>query len=498
MTTQEDTQRGLDMARYYQDLLDHPPALVPYNPFPLQELIKRCRKGVSPQDAFVIGSLAGPLSSKGWEMVESNKFNFPHDNGPHYNIRKEWWSLSCNLDVPNQIDPISLLFVIVRRGTIPAYMRRTGQSGKDSQVVFSQAYVTIPQKKTHYSSRHYFNGKDTIMNSKPFNISASSNLYMRSDYDDSVFPMNIAIRDTDSKMDIKLALSTTNNPNWFPQGSNGCAPCISGMGYRYYSWPIISVQGTIKVDTISYSDIKGVGWLDHQWGARMNPLGYFSSYYLRGFNNISAMFNTPKLNIRWNWFFFHLDDNTEITTALLPAPEPNENNKGPFNLTHTAILDIGNKKLIKKNISGSLIYQKFGISHTGTLYPLEWQIHFPTENMYLIITPTIPNQFGNSDDNSEFLEAGVLVSGTRNGKRVTGTGFAECIAYQSDHDFINTSLLELGYSVDDVKNIVSEFYPVKPGGGLFVLSLFIVLLPIFLITLIIFFSVMIIQMNMKK
>lgn len=497
MSINEDVQRGLDIARYYQDLLDHPPSLVPYNPKPLQILIQRCKKEVTPEDAFIMASLAGPLSSKGWEIVESENFKFPDDNGPHFNIRNEWWYLACNLDIPNQNKPLSILFVIMRRGTVPPYMRRSGQDGKNAQVVFSQAYVTLPQKNHHYSSRHYTSGNKSTMSANPFYIAVSDNLYFKSNEKDSVFPMSVVINDPTSKIDIHLNLSTNNTPDWFPQGNNGCAPCISGLGYRYYSWPNISVQGTVKVDDVSFTSIKGKAWLDHQWGARMNPLGYLSSYYLRVFNNVLSFFkDSPRINTRWNWFFLQLNDNTEITTVVIPAPEPKD--EGVYNLTHTTIISSGKERLVKKDINGQVKYLSLSKSPYGTVYPNEWEIHFPEEDLKLKLTPTVKNQFGYSADNSEFLEAGVVVTGTKNDKEIYGTGFAECIAYQSDHDFIQTSLHTLGFTSDDNENLIPEFYPVKPGGGLFTLSLFILLLPIILLALIITFMVIIIQTNMKR
>ena len=497
MSSKEDLQRGLDIARYYQDLIDHPPALVPYNQNALKILVDRCKKGVTPEEAFIAASLAGPLSSKGWENVKQEYFSFPADNGPHLNIRREWWYFACNLQIPGESKPLSVLFVIIRRGTVPAYMRRSGQEVNDAQVVFSQAYVTLPSNNKHYFSRYYTSGKNTVMTSSPFNISASNNLYMKSLGRDSVFPMNVVINDPSAGIDIQLALSTTNSPDWFPQGNGGCAPCISGLGYRYYSWPNITVHGSVNLTGQTFPSLKGVGWLDHQWGARMNPLGYLSNYYMRALNNITITSN-PRINIRWNWFFFHLDNCTEITTALLPAPEASQDNKGPFDLSNTTLIDSGQKKLVKRSIKGTMEYTEFHRSPTGTLYPSGWKLRFPGEDLVLTLTPTIQDQYGYSDDNAEFIEAGVVITGKKGDKDITGTGFAECIAYQTDHDFIKNSLNTLGYSNQDISKITPEFYPVKPGGGLFALSLFIVVLPFILIALVLVFCVMLIQMNMKK
>ena len=494
-----DLQRGADIARYYKDLIDYPPSLVPYNTQSLHVLIERCKKGLSPEDAFIIGSLAGPLSSKGWEIVKQGCFYFPEDNGPHYNTRKEWWYLACNFNIPGHDKPMSILMIFTRAGTVPPYMRRGGQDGKDAQVVFIQTYVTIPSKNEHYSFRYHTSGDSVTMESNPFELSIDKteepSFSMNSISRDSVFPMNVTIKDTGSKMDIYLNLNTSNKPDWFPQGNNGCAPCISGMGYRYYSMPNISVQGNVKVGSNDFVQLKGgSAWFDHQWGARMNPLGYPTNYYLRALSNISQYFSNPQRNIRWNWFCLHLDNDTEITTALIPAPE--QNNKGPFDLTNTTLLDSKIKKLQRKDLQdGQVRYTGFATSPTGTTYPLGWELNFPNEDIKLTLTPSIDNQFGYSGDNSEFMGAGVVIVGTKDGKKISGSGFVECMSYESDHDFITNSLQSLDYTTDKLSSIIEDFYPMKPGGGLFALSLLIVFLPVMLIILIVVFMILIIQMN---
>lgn len=488
-----DLQRGTDIARYYQDLLDNPPSLVSYNPDALKTLIERARKGLSPEDVFTVGSLAGPLSSKGWDIVEHESFYFPEDNGPHYDIRKEWWYISCTFDVPGQ-NPLSLLIIFTRRGTVPAYMRRAGQDGKNSQVVFLQTYVTIPSKNDHYSFRSWADGNSTTMKSSPFELSTPENFSIKSVSGDSLFPIDIVIKN-DSKMDIHITLTSPNNPSWFPQGNNGCAPCISGMGYRYYSSPNITAQGTVTVESNSFNNLKGSAWMDHNWESRVNPLGYTKNYYLRAFRNIGQFFTTPRINIRWNWFFVRLDNGTEITSALIPAPD--QNTKEDFDLTNTTMVYDNDKNIKREDISGQVNYVGFIKSPTGTTYPLGWNLSFPSEDLNITLTPTVANQFCYSGDNAEFIGAGVVVDGTKDGKKISGTGFVKCIHYESDHEFINNSLKSLDYTSDKINDIIQSFYPVKPNGWLFALSLFIAILPLLLIILVIVFMVLIIQMNVK-
>lgn len=488
-----DLQRGTDIARYYQDLLENPPSMVSYNPDALKILIERAKKGLSPEDAFTIGTLAGPISSKGWDIVQHEPFYFPEDNGPHYDIRKEWWYIICSFDVTGHKNPLSVLIVFTRRGTVPSYMRRAGQDGKDSQVVCLQTYVTIPSKDDHYSFRYYTDGNSATMKSKPFELSTPDTFYIKSVSDDSIFPMDISIK-YGSKIDIHITLTSSNNPTWFPQGNNGCAPCISGIGYRYYSSPNIIAQGSIKVESNTFDKIKGSAWIDHNWESRINPLGYTKNYYLRSLSNISQFIGTPKINIRWNWFFVRLDNDTEITSALIPAPD--QNTKDKFDLTKSILLyNFENMK--RKNIPGHVNYTSFIKSPTGTTYPIGWHLYFPSEDISITLTPTVTNQFCYAEDNSEFMGAGVVVDGTKDGKKITGTGFVKCIHYESDHEFINNSLKSLDYTSDKINDVIQSFYPVKPNGWLFAFSLFIAILPLLLIILVTVFMVLIIQMNMK-
>ena len=489
-----DLQRGTDIARYYQDLLDNPPSLISYNPDAIKTLIERAKKGLSPKDVFALSSLAGPLSSKGWETVEHESFYFPEDNGPHYDFRTESWSINCNFYIPGHKNPITVLFIFTRKGTVPGYMRRSGQHGKDSQVVFSQTYVTIPSKNHHYSFSSYSDGNSVTMNSKPFEISTPGNFSIKSESADSLFPMDIVLKN-DSNMDMHINLTSPTNPPSFAQGNNGCAPCISGVGYRYYSCPNIVAQGSVKVESNTFDKITGTAWMDHDWESRINPLGYTKNYYLRAFRNVGQFFTTPRINIKWNSFFIRLDNNTEITSAIMPAPD--KNTKDNFDLTTTIMVYNDGKKINKKEIYGQVNYIGFMKSPTGTTYPIGWNLSFPDEDLNIRITPTVTNQFCYSGDNAEFMGAGIVLNGTKDGKNVSGTGFVKCMNYESDEEFINNSLKSLDYTSEHINDIDQYFYPVKPNGWLFSLSLFITVLPLLLIILVIVFMVLIIQMNLK-
>ena len=454
MTT--DQQRGNNMARYYQDLIDNPVFLVQPTTDALKELVSISKKGLTPSQLLGIAGIAGPQSSKGWNWVEKGNFYFPGDNGPHYDIRNEWWYLASNWDAQDVTDPehpiplqkpISVLSVILRRGTIPHYMRK-GESGHTSQVVNGQLSVTIPGAEVeHFHESQAVAGDDSVMNSSPFYITAGENWYFKADNPGSPFPMTAYVKVGNAEITMKL--HTVNEPDWFYEGDNGCAPCIYGLGYRYYSWPNIFGQLTMSVGNKKYSATTGQAWMDHKWGSAMNPLGYVNNTYLRALSLVQTKFSKdePSSNTRWNWFFFQLNDNTQITSALLPAPKVPESGKGPFKLTNTTIIDSSGIKPIIKNIKGTVTYNDW-IIQNGTTYALGWSLEFPEIKLKLLLTPTVNAQFGGSGSGDEYYEGGVMITGTKDGNPIKGIGFAEMIAYQSDDDQIKNVLQLLNSNAD--------------------------------------------------
>jgi predicted secreted hydrolase len=478
-----DIQRGLDIANYYQDILDNPVPLVPFNRNALELLKERCKQGMSAENVFSMSGLAGPQSSKGWDTVETGDFNFPVDHGPHYGIRGEWWYLASNFWVTGLDKPISILFVIARNGVLPPYMLKN-QDPKDVQVVTGILNVTLPDKQKHYKEQVFVDGKFVTMSHSPFYVNAGSpDISFRSDTNGSIFPMTVTIKINTSE--IVLNLKTSTIPDYFAQGINGCAPCVSGLGFRYYSWPNISATANILIDGNQYTSSNGSAWMDHQWESHMMPLGYLDNYYLRAVENVAQYIqNKPRISNPWNWFFFQLNDNTQITTALLPAPDI-ETGKGPYKLTITSILDSNNNTLKRKDVDATVTYHDWIKGPSGTIYPIGWTINLPSENMILFLTPTLQDQFTGANG-GEFYEGGITITGTKNGKDVTGVGFAEMFAYLSSTKTIDAFLKSLNFSSNNIQTHRNDFMPVRPNIWIFIISILIVLSPLFILTFIIY------------
>ena len=494
------SKNGQLLGAYYRSLVEHPVPLVPFNPNALIALADICEATESPITPSGLVSaigLAGPQSSKGWESVSAGPFVFPQDHGPHWKIRNEWYYLACNLTytVNSVTKPIFILLAIIRRGVVPHNDTYTPQQ---LQVVACESTIEMPTTTTPYlSSSNAFDGFDanSIINLKApgtnqnFNWSCvgQSKLFgLSSTTAGEMFPMNCGISFLTSgnvPVEVQLTMDAPTTPAFFLQGEEGCAPCIDGLGYRYYSWPALTVSGTVNVGTTSYT-CSGQGWLDHQWGSRMQPLGYVDNLYLRA---LGVLGNTyPKtITPKWDWFFVHLSNGMHITTVVLPS-NGFASGVGPVNLTNTTVVFVDtNKNLTYDTFQGGTVLYSKWVNANCNMYASSWLLTIGDNiQLTLDVTQDPPAGFSQGADGQTFMEKGVTVKGFVNRVAVTGTGFAEAIGYDS-LETQATKMLNQLVPIDQVSELYPLFLPASASGEQIALATLIVIVPPVVVLLII-------------
>jgi len=491
----DDVSRGKQVAAYYKYLLDNPAMLVNYNSKSLETLRKICAKSLSPAQTLAAASLAGPQSQQGWEKVAPGAFTFPSDDGPHWDFRREWYYLACSLTAPGYSQPITIILSILRHGTVPSFMRNPGQSAASAQVISVSASVEIPQSTNHpYTDitwAVYGDADGVSLRASPFEWVASSSVYLKQHstaVGDSMFPMDAVIKDEKTGLNVTLTISPFDpNPVWFAEGDAGCAPCLDGVGYRYYSYPSLQVTGSVQIGSeVLIPSVTGSGWLDHQWESGMTPLGYVSNAWLRaavvvGQNSQKTPFN---LNPPWNWFLIHLDNKTQITAILLPAPAVSKG-MGPFKLTNAVLLGGSASKFHKKELNNGRVTYHAWVTHRETKYPSGWTLEFPDDDIVLYLTTTLPppSGFGMNAGGDEFMETGVVVTGTVDGNTITGSGVAEAIGWRSTENQVKDALRTLDQSDKDTA-LVNQFLPHSPDSLLVFSATMFLFWPLFVVVII--------------
>ncbi len=437
-----------ELKQYYIYIRDNPVTFTQYNNKALTLLAGRAADGLTPEAYNVCLNLAGPQSSQGWAGVYPGPFSFPDDHGPHCDFRNEWYYLAGNFNTAANDLPISIVFSSRRRGIIPPGKRKTDDPAK-YDLWLEQLAVTIPAVGVHTNRLDYLLGETVIVETqaRPFKWSVGD--YKLYSAGDTMFPMRFEA-DT-AEVEIVLELETnSDNDGFFLQGNEGCAPCINGLGYRYYSWPIIYSAGTLvdKAANKRY-ELVGTMWLDHQWGARMSPCGYLDSHCLRAYvaaKNQIAPSHTP-----WNWFFVHLVEDGKVVAAITTVKIPAEHvdkGCGPFPLSHTTFIgrDISHRSEVGTGTIACEGFIESPFDHAK--YPHGWTLCW--KNIDLKLTPTASDQFIGARHDIGIWEGGVVVRGTMDGKPVSGYGFAEMTACDTDDEYLRNSLEFLGIDRDAV------------------------------------------------
>ena len=147
-------------------------------------------------------------------------------------------------------------------------------------------------------------------------------------------------------------------------------------------------------------EVEGDSWFDHEWS---------SAALAEGLNG-------------WDWFSLQLDNNTELMLYLLRYEDGRLEaaSSGSFVdsrglKTHLSLDDFKVQKLAEHR------------SPRGVLYPSQWRLRVPSQNLNLVVSPTMENQ--EMASSIPYWEGAVKVSGTASGRDIEGYGFVELTGY---------------------------------------------------------------------
>ena len=460
------------LSAYYEFILKHPPAFVNYSAEALESLANRAKSPMTPDQISASMQMAGPLSCIGYGTVCPTTFVFPKDYGPHYDLRTEWYYLACTFKVDGAPD-ISFVTSVVRKAVVPeCFQDPSNALTKDYDIVDVVAAFTIPSENFHsnYTSTVFGTDASVSFQASPFVWNGDIIQLESTSSTADVFPLSCRVDDKENDIQLNITMQVSQNPGFFLEGDQGCAPCLSSVGTLYYSWPLITCEGTLTKEGETFAILPtSTGWLDHQYLSRFQPLGFPSSTFLRLASNLSS---TPqRIRPRWVWFFGQLTDGTAFTTSRIPAPEAEVGEVVELTNTTYVEFDLSTETDRGSGKAGTVTFTgTFASPTTGTIYPHGWTMSLPRWNMQITLTPTLANQIiGTSGD--ELWEGGVMITGTKDGAPISGSGFAEMNAYVSEELLVQSETAKLGIEDND------EFLP---KAGMQGLSWFLILLPIVL------------------
>jgi predicted secreted hydrolase len=181
------------------------------------------------------------------------------------------------------------------------------------------------------------------------------------------------------------------------------ASCV-GCASHYYSMTRQKAEGLLFVGDRPL-EVSGLAWMDHEFG--------------------SNQLNSEQSG--WDWYSLQLDDSRELMLYVLRRTD------GTIEPASSGtIVDAqGNAKHIKLDQFKVTTSSSWHSVKSGANYPMGWHVYVPSANIDVTLSPDLQDQelITGRSTGVTYWEGAVTISGTSNGKPVTGRGYVEMTGY---------------------------------------------------------------------
>ena len=177
-----------------------------------------------------------------------------------------------------------------------------------------------------------------------------------------------------------------------------------GEGSHYYSFTRMRTDGTLTVGGTPFP-VTGLSWMDHEFGS--NQLG--------------------SEQVGWDWFSLQLADSTELMVYQLRRRDGSvEPASGG-----TWIKADGATVPLPRDAIAIDVLDRWLSPQSGGRYPGRWRIRVPSVRLSVEVTPTLSDQelITSRSTQVTYWEGSVTATGKREGRPVTGLGYAELTGY---------------------------------------------------------------------
>lgn len=359
-----------------------------------------------PREARATVSLVetlGGVDTVGYaRAVEPRPFEFPADHGPHPDFRSEWWYFTGNLDGDGG-RRFGFQFTIFRGALAPPDAEATDEPGgpwATRQVYLGHFTVTDAGGRTFRDFERYTRGAAGLAGARadPFRVWLDDWEVRGPDTGGTPWPMTLRARDTAVALDLRLEPI---KPRVL-QGEAGLSQKGAEVGNAsyYYSFTRLAAEGAVEIDG-ERVPVEGTAWLDREWSTSVLSEG----------------------QVGWDWFALQLSDGSDLMVYQLRradgSPDPLSDGVRVDSLGAATRLSLEDFTLEPTG--------EWASSVDGAVYPSGWRVRVPDQGLDLEVTPVLADQ--ELDVSFRYWEGAVDVSGTADGRPVTGRGYVELTGY---------------------------------------------------------------------
>jgi len=329
--------------------------------------------------------------------VKPKPFSFPADHGPHNRFRSEWWYFTGNLKNP-QGRPFGYELTFFRFALSPE-MPESKSAWRTNQLYMAHLTLTDVANEQFYTDERFSRAGNNLAGASALKYQVWLHDWSAKTEGATDFPLRLQAKSKQFAIELLL----TSPKAYVLQGKQGLSQKSKELGNAsyYYSYPRLNTQGTLQIGGNSHS-VNGISWMDREWSTS----------------------GLSKEQSGWDWFALQLSDNTELMFYQLRRKD------GQADTLSSGSLILADNTKIPLNPKAVAIesLDSWKSPHSKITYPSRWHLAIPDQNLELDIVPLIKDQELNVS--YRYWEGAVSVTGTKNGKPISGQGYVELAGYQ--------------------------------------------------------------------
>lgn len=327
-------------------------------------------------------------------------FQFPKDHGAHPAFRTEWWYYTGHLQAADG-RAFGFELTFFRRAIPPDDVKTLPSQWSVTQLYLAHFAVTdISGRRFHFSEKLSRAGLGKAG-------ADESKLHVWIDDWRAEISRDSTIQ-TLLAQDGDYRLSVTLQPTKpvVLHGRDGISRkgTETGQASHYYSLTRLATTGTLSIGKEQFA-VTGTSWMDHEFGSA--DLG--------------------KDLVGWDWFSIHLADHSEL---MLYRLRRHDGSADPVS-SGTVVAPDGHSRSLAATDFRIEPLGSWTSPHSQATYPQPWRLTVPSLDLSLELVPLLADQELRTSRSTQvtYWEGAVSITGTSQGRPMTGQGYAELTGY---------------------------------------------------------------------
>jgi predicted secreted hydrolase len=343
-----------------------------------------------------------PAETDGFRFAKPGYvYEFPRDHGSHDEFRTEWWYYTGHLTTQNG-RRFGFQLTFFRRGLAPDQIRTSPSRWTIRHLYLAHFAVSdLTTRQFRYSEKLSREGLGKA-GADAGRLHVWTDRWVAEAAKEEPSAHHLVAEQDGVAIDITLRQLK-------PPVVHGDAGISrkgeqAGQASHYYSLTKLGTEGRLTIDGESFQ-VTGTSWMDHEFGSA--DLG--------------------EDLVGWDWFSLQLQNGNDIMIYQLRRAD---GSLDPAS-SGTLVYPDGRARSLSQNDVAVAILAHWTSPASGARYPAKWIVTVPSLQLNIQVTPLMANQELATRRSTQvtYWEGAVHISGTAEGRAVTGQGYVELTGY---------------------------------------------------------------------